>query len=409
MLTHTKNYGYRRVDFYIVASVEQYTGSVDFMRNASGMVHDDLVALNATVVGENGLCQIYFDIYVMDGFWPDIPSSDLCHWLVGDSAVLPRAIDYAAQAHSFLSSTTDYTGNLSSAMVRGLVAAEVIGVLFSLMMVWKNVSGFKKWTLASFSGRTVPGYNITTNRAAQDLGRSATFVAIFVSTHFLGMVGVVVVLWTIFTLVDWTRFDALVAGQLNAILAYVVAYIVVKMALKRIVCNKWLSTAGTARQPRALSDFIFCLSIFHIFTGLLASVTRLVMFIPIMFYRFCRLDQNMFPEGWQSWDTPFRACQSLLQHHTRTTNPLAFVFAEYLFEGTKPNRARSVAKANGVSTSDALLPSQQRAHIRWHLAKTLINNPSLCELRVRPALVNTENAHVTMNPTFLNLQSETDS
>ena len=398
-----------RVELYIVASVEQYTGSLDFMRNASGTIHDDLVALNATVVGANGLCHSEFASYVSRGVWPAIPSSSLCHWLVGDSAVLPKAIDYAAKAHTFLGSTTDYTGNLPTAMIRGLVAAEVVGVLYSLMMVWKNVSGFKTWTLASFSGRTVPGYNITTNRAAQDLARSATFVAIFVSTHFLGMLGVVIVFWTVFTLVNWTRFDALVAGQLDAILAYIVAYIVVKMTLKRLVCNKWLSTAGSARHPRALSDFIFCLSIFHIFTGLLAAVTRLVMFIPIMFYQFCRLDQNMFPEGWQSWDTPFRACQSLLQHHTRTTNPLAFVFAEYLFEGTKPNRIQSVAAAKGEWTPDAVLPSQQRARIRWHLAMTLINNPSLCESRVRPAEHDPENIHVTMNPTFVDLQSETDS
>ena len=395
------------MNFYLVATVEQYGGSVDFMRNMSGTIHDDLVALNDTLVEPSGLCHRYFAVYVTSGTWPSIPSSDVCHWLVGDSAVLPKAISYAAQAHSFLGSTNEFRGNLPTAMVRGLIAAQVFGVIYSLMMVWKNVRGFKRWTLASFCGQKVPGYNITTNRAAQDLARSSTFVAIFVSTHLIGMLVVVIVLWTVFTLLGWTQFEALVVGQLNAILAYVVAYIVVKVTLKRIVCNKWLSTAGSARHPRALSDFIFCLSIFHIFTGLLAAVTRLVMFIPIMFYQFCRLDENMFPEGWQSWDTPFRACQSLLQHHTRTTNPLAFAFAESLFEGTKSNRTRYVAASHGDWVPDATPPAQVRARTRWHLTRTLINNPSLCELRVRPVQVDPENAHMTMNPVFSDLHDDT--
>jgi uncharacterized membrane protein len=117
------------------------------------------------------------------------------------------------------------------------------------------------------SGKKIAGYNVTTNRVGQDVARSASFLAIFVSTHFLGMLGLLGVLWAIFTLLGWNQFGSLVSGKSTAILSYIVGYLVVKIFLTRVVMHKWLSEKGSAKRPRYLSDFTFCLSVYHVFTG----------------------------------------------------------------------------------------------------------------------------------------------
>jgi hypothetical protein len=95
------------------------------------------------------------------------------------------------------------------------------------------------------------------------------------------------------------------------------------------------------------------------------------MFIPLLFIQFGRLDQSFFPVEWQAWDSPHRAFQSVLQIHTRSTNPLAFVFAENLY------LAAGATRATGDNGGGERKEAARRARTRWHLAKTLIRNPSL--------------------------------
>jgi hypothetical protein len=184
------------------------------------------------------------------------------------------------------------------------------------------------------------------------------------------------------TLLGWSRFHDLAAGHETAILSFVVAYLIVKLWLTKIVANKWLSDNGSAKRPRALEDYVYCLSIYHAFTGILAAAQRIVFFVPFMFYHFCSLDVSMFPPRWQAYDAPYRAFQANLQHHTRTTNPLAFVFAEELFNANRRFRARSVANG-GICDEDGGAPAARRAVNRWWLAVTLARNPHLAALRKR--------------------------
>jgi len=301
---------------------------------------------------------------------------------ISGCTAIEGAIGYLTELDHYLATSDEWIGNLATAALYALIAAEAVAAVYAMGMVWKNIAGFKRWTLTSFAGGTVPGFNVTTNRKGQDVARSATFIAVFVSTHFLGMLGVLTFLWTIFTLIGWNRFGNVVSKQTAAIGSYAVGYLVVKLFLRRVVCNTWLSTEGSARRPRALSDFTFCLCVYYVFTGILAALTRIVMFVPFMFVAFCRLDRSMFPEGWQHWDTPHRAFQSTVQHHTRTTNPIAWVFAEQLFEANRTFRARAVGDP---ATSTAPPPAARRARNRWQVARTLIANPKLQQLRRRSA------------------------
>lgn len=282
--------------------------------------------------------------------------------------------------NSFLGNTQGWIENLPTAMLHGAIVAAVIACMFALAMVVKNVAGYKSWVLATYAGKKVDGCNVSIDRGPHTAARSAAFVAVFVSTHVIAMATVFFFVWGLATLLGWSRFHELAAGHETAVLSFVIAYFIVKLWLNKIVANKWLSDKGSAKRPRALEDYVFCLSIYHAFTGILAAAQRIVFYVPFMFYQFCSLDESMFPPRWQAYDAPYRAFQANLQHHTRTTNPLAFVFAEELFNANRSFRARSVA-GSGIYDEDGGSPAARRAVNRWWLAITLARNPDLTALR----------------------------
>lgn len=120
---------------------------------------------------------------------------------------------------------------------------------------------------------------MTTKRSKHTVAPSAAFLAVFVSTHFLGMLGILGLLWAVFTLLGWNELGTLLSERMTAIYSYVIMYVIVKIFLTKIVLNKWLSEKGSAKLPRILSNFTLSLSVYYVFTGVHPSAILLYLYL----------------------------------------------------------------------------------------------------------------------------------
>jgi hypothetical protein len=104
------------------------------------------------------------------------------------------------------------------------------------------------------------------------------------------------------------------------------------------------------------------------------AVTRIVIASSFFFTRFSLVHDSPFSTWWQAYDFPFRAAQSLLQHHTRTQNALALAFGEILLDATKHRREALVdamkgddggAVGQGACAHPPTLNPSSCMHILW--------------------------------------------
>lgn len=276
-------------------------------------------------------------------------------------------------------------GNFPDAFRRGLRGGAAVSLVITLIALCWNLAGFKKWTLHALEGRRVPGFNVTSERISMDVARSAEFLAVFISTHLFAMATATVVLSTVFTAFGWNRLQDIISNNSSFLASYLIMYILVYFILKMFVGNRILSEKGQIpKRPRSLTDFIFCLCAWYIINGIFAAVSRMALYLPFFFLSFCRLDSSPFPPYFQEYDVGYRSCQSLIAYHTRTQNPLVFCFAEHLFQSNGSFRARALNPAGFGRFEEAeVSKSSRRVRNKWHLATTLINNPSLCAYRRR--------------------------
>jgi len=131
-----------------------------------------------------------------------------------------------------------------------------------------------------------------------------------------------------------------------------------------------------------MEKFLACLCVYYIASAILAAISRLLLAIPYFFIQFCTLHTSPFEGAWQQYDFPFRAAQSMLQHHTRTQNIHKFAFAESLLDATRPQRQaamQAAAQTGKVVVAPALLLQKPEliARNRWLVAYTLVRNPHL--------------------------------
>jgi hypothetical protein len=292
------------------------------------------------------------------------------------------AVGAVSTAKSLLGRLDGTIANLPAALSTGMQWASALCFIGVLWVILQNVGGIKAWCIRTTAGEIIPGYNVTTQRRKLDAARSAEYIAIFISCHFLSCFTASFTFAVVFTILGWSTAWAWIEGQLSAILAFLVFYCIMYYFLREYVGNRLLTDHGqAARKPRAMTNFIACLCMWYIITGLMAALIRLVIYLPITFMRFCRLDITLVPPEWQRWDLAFRSCHALLAHHTRTTNPIQFSFCELLFDAQHDARRHLLNQTEPGAHEPPSTPTtdaSRRARTRWLLAKTLISNPSLC-------------------------------
>eukprot|EP00041_Stephanoeca_diplocostata_P031350 m.975457 g.975457 ORF g.975457 m.975457 type:complete len:287 (+) comp23941_c0_seq1:1972-2832(+) len=226
---------------------------------------------------------------------------------------------------------------------------------------------------------TKPGFNVTTQRDAQDVAGAAEYLAVFISTHLLGMLLLQVFLWIVFTFVGWSQTYAAIRRNYEPILIYLCMYVIVYVILKVWIGNRTLSVDGQIpRYPRAMTDYLFVFCMWFVVNAIFSALSRVVLYLPVVFFNFVRLDISPLPKSMQKYDFPFRACQSVLALHTRMNNPIATTAATELFYGyyasPRYHRGSGVGDSNMSDTADGCSP---RHRTRWHLAYTLLRNPVL--------------------------------
>lgn len=306
-------------------------------------------------------------------------------------------LNVVGTAQSTAQFTSSWIGNVPTLLPIVTLISNSLALVLVLWLVVRNVMDFKEWSLTIWAGRKVKGFNVTNNREGHDIARSAEYIAVFASTHIIGFSTMSLTLSTIFTLLGYAKTATLIADHLTFLVTYVVMYIIVYYFLRTIVGNTWLSNGEFAKRPRRLSNFLNALSVYYITSALVAAVSRLIIALPYFFFLFCRVHYSPFDGGWQKYDYPYRASQSLLQHHTRTNNAHMITFAGALVQATEPHRAAAVAAAEtqrALSDSEAIpledrdIRSPPRWHRpgvlqrnRWQLAYTLVSNPELTSHR----------------------------
>jgi len=108
-----------------------------------------------------------------------------------------------------------------------------------------------------------------------------------------------------------------------------------------------------------------------------------------MLVNFSRLDIPVLPKGWEQIDTAYSSyIATLLLDHSHN-NPVVTVFIDLLNKGCEKRKMDSQVSLlddKGSSPSEGNEQDQdpgvsRRARLRWHLALTLLRNPSLRKQR----------------------------
>ena len=269
-----------------------------------------------------------------------------------------------------------HIGNLPSAITIAFTISSYIALILSVFMIAVNMAGVKRWVLRIWRGHIVPGCNVTTGRKDHDVARSGEYVAVFISTHLVSFFVVTVFLGFILTGLIYSHVRQYLVEHRQAIIAYVLLYLIVYFFLRSYIGNYRLSEQGQeAKHPRVLTNFLICLAVYYVLSAVAAAIIRVLLYLPLFFVQFARLDDSPFPAYWQALDYPYRACQSMLCHHTRSTNAVATVFCEQLFTARRDARARALA---GNYRDDCVEEARHlRVRNRWHLSKLLLSNPCL--------------------------------
>jgi hypothetical protein len=305
---------------------------------------------------------------------------------------LEEILSVVGTARSTAGSLHSWIGNTPDVIHITFLVSTSVSFVVVLSLVVRNVIDFKVWNLRIWAGQKLGGFNVTTGRKGHDIARSAEYVAVFASTHIIGYATMSLTLGVLFTLVAYSKTWVLILEHMQFLLTYIIVYVIVYYLLRTVVGNTWLSDGEYAKRPRRLSNFLSGLSVYYITSALLAAVSRLVIAVPYFFYMFCRVHYSPFAGAWQRYDYPFRASQSLLQHHTRSQNAHMIGFAGALVQSTEPHRKSAMAASEarliaGEAVGATPLEAPRwhnhgaRARNQWRVAYTLVANPELIALR----------------------------
>ena len=262
----------------------------------------------------------------------------------------------------------DRVHEIHRALHNGARAGPVIGIIGVLYMVLYNVKAFKAWVLTAWTGLKVDGFNVTNFRQKLDLAHAAEFQAMFISTHLIGFLICSFFSGMIVSVLAWVQTWVYLKGFVPHLIVMVVAYIFNCVVLRNMLGNKWLAVDGqVAKNAKTMYAYQITFAVWHSITGLVGALGRAIYHLPLFIFNFCVMDRTSFHDSVAAFDTPCKSMQALIASHSRETNPLMNEAVRIFFSTAE----ESVDKGKKRSAASI------RARNRWHLARSLLNNPQL--------------------------------
>lgn len=146
--------------------------------------------------------------------------------------------------------------------------------------------------------------------------------------------------------------------------------IVVKMIVVYLLFVAFLKDKNGDIETVQGYSFAFCIYLFfNLLYGTLSAVYRLLYFIIYTIFALIRMDVTLLPLPFWGYDAAFSSFSSYMLYEHETKNPILTMAVRHLAQGL------DVRGSDGNKSI--------RARVRWHLAYTLLNNPSLIKHRRR--------------------------
>jgi len=145
------------------------------------------------------------------------------------------------------------------------------------------------------------------------------------------------------------------------------------------LCRYWVS------NPRGWTLYSVAMVCINIITGFFFAFKRFVLLTALSVVAVCRLDCTIFPDSIVTLDTGFSSFMALLAISHRHRSPIISIFVRLCQDISNSNsNSNSGNDGNSSSGDGVVLQTSNRRKCRrnkWHLLYTLLNNPSLIELR----------------------------
>eukprot|EP00164_Ancoracysta_twista_P002465 GFYU01003274.1.p1 GENE.GFYU01003274.1~~GFYU01003274.1.p1 ORF type:complete len:1454 (-),score=511.55 GFYU01003274.1:104-4168(-) len=289
----------------------------------------------------------------------------------GDSETFPDLLENILLFDvDHLISSTELSGGLACA-----IAAPV--VFISWLLICRN---YKRKHLAARKGQLEGSLHQLASK--HPVRQAAKYIGTHVGSTGLAFMGMFTTLWFLIFIFLFEPTRKHVLGKtLTFITTYLITELIEFVAI-RLAGAYLVSGAADIKDRRLFALYDIFMMFWTLWSGMLKAILRFVIGLVCWTIIFLRLDCSIDLLG--SLDKGHDAYQAMLAADAYYNNP-CFAAASNIFigEGGKRGRERLLK----ISDDDVMhdkVKSSVIARNRWHLAYTLLNNPTLIQERVAP-------------------------
>jgi len=263
-----------------------------------------------------------------------------------------------------------------------LAAAGPIASCFSIWFLFAYVCGTVQKVHLLREGKMANGFKHLDLHKIFNPYAQSTFIGSMFSFYIGGNLLCVVLWWLIGLVLAW---EPVIENFTKPLIEYLI-YWCIGFVFNMVVFKGWIMRSLTTDETHLfffknssayfLVDFLLVLYFIPYMGGALAYkvIYGLLIILALIF----RMDLTNFGEGVETYDSGFSATMALIVMNERCNNPVICCFSRIVH---RTPILDNVDGAKAFPKSKLGGKKGQRARIRWHLAYTLINNPSVIKHR----------------------------